>query len=109
MQFAEAADAGIRQTGKEGRGLRSLLSTSAHVSPPPLTLLQDGSSSSGPRSLRAEERDPKDRTREIPVELSMRYLESPAYRETYGDSKIWELYRRNFHKGKTWRPTRRSW
>ncbi len=41
--------------------------------------------------------DPKDRSREIPVEISQKYLESSAYRETYGDSRIWQLYRRNFH------------
>ncbi len=36
-------------------------------------------------------------------------MESAAYKETYGDHKVWELYRRNFHKGKTYMPTRPSW
>lgn len=40
----------------------------------------------------------KDRTQVIPVETSMRYLKSAAYKETYGDQLVWEQYRRN-HKG----------
>ncbi len=56
-----------------------------------------------------EDRDPKDRTRVIPVDLSIQYVDSAAYRETYGDSKVWQLYRRNFHKNKTWKPTRENW
>ncbi|XP_012280705.1 28S ribosomal protein S18b, mitochondrial [Orussus abietinus] len=40
----------------------------------------------------------KDRTRIIPVETSIRYLESKAYKETYGSNPVWKLYRRN-HKG----------
>ncbi|CAD6997149.1 28S ribosomal protein S18b, mitochondrial [Ceratitis capitata] len=39
-----------------------------------------------------------DRTKIIPVETSMRYLQSSAYKETYGDHLVWEQYRRN-HKG----------
>ncbi|XP_050319070.1 28S ribosomal protein S18b, mitochondrial [Bactrocera neohumeralis] len=39
-----------------------------------------------------------DRTQVIPVETSMRYLKSSAYKETYGDQLVWEQYRRN-HKG----------
>jgi len=39
--------------------------------------------------------DGRDRSRQIPLELSMAYLESAAFKETYGDKKIWELYRRN--------------
>lgn len=52
--------------------------------------------------------NPKDRTRSIPLELSMAYMESPAYKETYGDDKVWERYRRNFAKGRTYRRTRRT-
>ncbi|KAH8328948.1 hypothetical protein KR074_000545 [Drosophila pseudoananassae] len=48
------------------------------------------SSSSGP--------DPKDRSKVIPVETSMRYLKSAAYKQTYGDDFVWTQYRRN-HKG----------
>uniref|UniRef100_A0A1B0AH67 Pyridine nucleotide-disulfide oxidoreductase domain-containing protein 1 n=1 Tax=Glossina pallidipes TaxID=7398 RepID=A0A1B0AH67_GLOPL len=40
----------------------------------------------------------KDRTQVIPVETSIRYLKSSAYQQTYGNTLIWELYRRN-HKG----------
>ena len=39
--------------------------------------------------------DGRDRSRKIPVELSMAYLDSAGYKETYGDKKVWELYRRN--------------
>ncbi|XP_002133135.2 28S ribosomal protein S18b, mitochondrial [Drosophila pseudoobscura] len=42
--------------------------------------------------------DPKDRTQVIPVETSIRYLKSVAYKETYGDDFVWSQYRRN-HKG----------
>ncbi|XP_017882199.1 28S ribosomal protein S18b, mitochondrial [Ceratina calcarata] len=38
----------------------------------------------------------KDRTTIIPVEVSIRYLKSRAYRETYGDDPVWKIYRRNF-------------
>lgn len=40
----------------------------------------------------------RDRSRFIPVEQSIEYIKSPAFRSTYGDKKIWELYRR-VHKG----------
>ncbi|XP_015604093.1 28S ribosomal protein S18b, mitochondrial [Cephus cinctus] len=40
----------------------------------------------------------RDRSRVIPVETSIRYLASDAYKQTYGDDPIWKLYRRN-HKG----------
>lgn len=40
----------------------------------------------------------KDRTNVIPVETSIRYLQSKAYAETYGLDPVWKLYRRN-HKG----------
>ncbi|SPP85979.1 28S ribosomal protein S18b, mitochondrial [Drosophila guanche] len=42
--------------------------------------------------------DPKDRTQVIPVETSMRYLKSAAYKKTYGEDYVWTQYRRN-HKG----------
>ncbi|OXA63132.1 uncharacterized protein LOC110861806 [Folsomia candida] len=38
----------------------------------------------------------KSRTKVIPVEVSIRYLKSPAYKTTYGDNLVWVLYRRNF-------------
>lgn len=40
----------------------------------------------------------KDRSRDIPVETSIAYLKSDAYKQTYGDNPVWKLYRRN-HKG----------
>ncbi|XP_050078488.1 28S ribosomal protein S18b, mitochondrial [Anopheles maculipalpis] len=42
--------------------------------------------------------DPKDRSRVIPVETSIRYLASEAYRQTYQNDPVWKQYRRN-HKG----------
>ncbi|KAI8041928.1 28S ribosomal protein S18b, mitochondrial [Drosophila gunungcola] len=50
----------------------------------------DSSSSSAP--------DAKDRSKIIPVETSMRYLKSAAYKQTYGEDFVWTQYRRN-HKG----------
>lgn len=41
---------------------------------------------------------PRDRSKIIPVETSIEYLESAAFKSTYGDKKVWELYRR-VHKG----------
>nr|XP_046909477.1 28S ribosomal protein S18b, mitochondrial-like isoform X2 [Dermatophagoides farinae] len=40
----------------------------------------------------------ENRDRRIPVELdtSIRYMKSDAFKETYQDYKIWELFRRNF-------------
>ena len=35
-------------------------------------------------------------------------MESDAYQQTYGQSKIWELYRRNFSKNRTYKPTRKT-
>ncbi|XP_037957923.1 28S ribosomal protein S18b, mitochondrial [Teleopsis dalmanni] len=39
-----------------------------------------------------------DRSKAIPVETSIRYLNSEAYKTTYGTRFVWEEYRRN-HKG----------
>lgn len=41
---------------------------------------------------------PRDRSKIIPVETSIEYLQSAAFKSTYGDRKVWELYRR-VHKG----------
>jgi len=38
----------------------------------------------------------------------MSYLESDAYRRTYGDHKVWELYRRNFANGRLFAQTRKQ-
>ncbi|CAK9817017.1 28S ribosomal protein S18b, mitochondrial [Anthophora plagiata] len=38
----------------------------------------------------------KDRSQVIPVETSMKYLKSSAYRQTYGNDPVWKHYRRNY-------------
>ncbi|XP_076246575.1 mitochondrial ribosomal protein S18B [Calliopsis andreniformis] len=38
----------------------------------------------------------KDRSRVIPVETSIRYLQSNEYKKTYGDYPVWKFYKRNF-------------
>ncbi|XP_050426173.1 28S ribosomal protein S18b, mitochondrial [Adelges cooleyi] len=44
-------------------------------------------------------RDPlRDRSTIIPVETSIEYLKSDAYKSTYGNNPVWKEYRRN-HKG----------
>ena len=52
--------------------------------------------------------DGRDRSRQIPLELSMAYLESAGYKATYGNHKIWELYRRNYAGRKTASRTRKN-
>ncbi|XP_023324891.1 28S ribosomal protein S18b, mitochondrial [Eurytemora carolleeae] len=52
--------------------------------------------------------DQKDRSRNIPVELSMKYLESVAYRATYGDEPVWTHYRRNMKGGNLFIPKTRE-
>ncbi|XP_043477107.1 uncharacterized protein LOC122508075 [Leptopilina heterotoma] len=49
-----------------------------------------------------------DRTVEIPVETSIKYIESEAYKTTYGDNPIWKLYRRNFKGQFAPRKTRKT-
>ena len=56
----------------------------------------------------SKEFDPKDRTRVVPWELSVAYMESDAYVKAYGDLAVWQLYRRNYAHGKTYKPTRKS-
>lgn len=41
---------------------------------------------------------PRDRSKVIPYETSIQYMKSSAFKSTYGDKKVWELYRR-VHKG----------
>lgn len=50
----------------------------------------------------------KDRSVKIDVETSIRYLKSRAFKETYGQSLVWELYRRNHKGGFAPRKTRRA-
>lgn len=40
----------------------------------------------------------KDRRKHIPVETSIKYLNSKAYNQAYGEMPVWFIYRRN-HKG----------
>ena len=40
--------------------------------------------------------DPKDRSRVIPPEISIKYMESVAFKSTYGNDPIWKRYRRNY-------------
>lgn len=40
----------------------------------------------------------KDRHTQVPLEKSLKYLKSNAYKVTYGDEPVWVKYRRN-HKG----------
>lgn len=50
----------------------------------------------------------KDRTKIIPVETSIRYLQSKAYKQTYGENPVWFLYRRNHLGGFAPKKTRRT-
>lgn len=50
----------------------------------------------------------KDRTKVIPVETSLRYLNSKAYQQTYGENVVWSSYRRNHKGGFAPRKTRQS-
>lgn len=50
----------------------------------------------------------KDRTQVIPVETSIRYLKSAAYKQTYMGKPVWVLYRRNHKGGIPPRKTRRT-
>ncbi|XP_046398397.1 28S ribosomal protein S18b, mitochondrial [Ischnura elegans] len=56
-----------------------------------------------------KKRDPtKDRTKVIPVETSIKYLRSAAYKETYGDDPVWVNYRRNYKGSYPPRHTRKT-
>jgi small subunit ribosomal protein S18b len=41
--------------------------------------------------------DPKDRSRVIPLEVSLAYMDSAAYKSTYGDKKIWSQFYESFY------------
>lgn len=43
-----------------------------------------------------KEYNPKDRSTVIPVEQSIEYLISDAYKETYGNDPVWKTYVRNY-------------
>ena len=44
----------------------------------------------------------------VDLETSMRYMESDAYKETYGDLPVWYNYRRNHKYPKPPKKTRRT-
>ncbi|XP_063973221.1 small ribosomal subunit protein mS40 [Diachasmimorpha longicaudata] len=50
----------------------------------------------------------KDRRKQMPVETSIRYLASEAYKETYGEAPVWKPYRRNFKGGIPPQKTRKT-
>ncbi|XP_076661817.1 mitochondrial ribosomal protein S18B [Halictus rubicundus] len=50
----------------------------------------------------------RDRSQIISVETSIEYLQSEAYKECYGNSPVWTLYRRNFKGQIPPRKTRRT-
>jgi len=51
--------------------------------------------------------DPRNRSRKMSPELSIKYMESTAYRMAYGDDPVWKHYRRNLKAGGQWiSPTR---
>merc|ERR1712130_277904 len=90
-------------------GSQRLLSTTAprNLSTTPSRLNQDSlegdesdeevEESNSEEDFLAKYLDPKDRTRHIPVETSMKYMESVAFKKAYGDEPVWVKYRRN-HK-----------
>ena len=69
----------------------SLYSKPIHTSP---LFFKSSNDEDGDQKLEDEKNwmlnpdDPRDRTRDIPVELSIAYLESEAYRETYGNNRV---------------------
>lgn len=50
----------------------------------------------------------KDRSKIIPVDISIKYLKSEAYKTTYGDKLVWEQYRRNYKGAFPPRKTRKT-
>ena len=48
------------------------------------------------REVPIEKVDPRKRTLVVTPEQSIRYLESEAYKASYGHHKVWHLFRRNF-------------
>ena len=53
------------------------------------------------RPKAADTKKSKDRRIPIPWQTSIRYMESKAYKEAYGEYLIWQLFRRNF-PGQFW-------
>jgi small subunit ribosomal protein S18b len=109
--MAEKANGNVARTAQ--KGAFTALQTRS-IATTVVTMYEDNDRPRAPRRGKSRDGDPeekkdlKDRSRVIPLEVSLAYMDSLAYKKTYGNSKIWELYRRNFHKGKVNRRTRRS-
>ncbi|KAG0729143.1 28S ribosomal protein S18b, mitochondrial [Chionoecetes opilio] len=58
--------------------------------------------------VKAEVDPAKDRSQVIPVETSLKYMQSQAYQTTYGDDPVWKKYRRNFKGAFAPRETRKT-
>lgn len=83
--------ANISQTGAIVSGQRYLSLNS-------VTLCSDKPKDLEDPTAATQQKKDIDRTKIIPLEQSIRYLASEAYKTTYGDKLVWEQYRRN-HKG----------
>ncbi|XP_050463246.1 28S ribosomal protein S18b, mitochondrial [Cataglyphis hispanica] len=44
----------------------------------------------------------------VSVETSIKYMDSDAYKQTYGDNPVWKLYRRNYKGQRAPRKTRKT-
>ncbi|XP_070156089.1 small ribosomal subunit protein mS40 [Polyergus mexicanus] len=44
----------------------------------------------------------------VSVETSIKYMDSDAYKQTYGDNLVWKLYRRNYKGQRAPRKTRKT-
>ncbi|XP_042226077.1 28S ribosomal protein S18b, mitochondrial-like [Homarus americanus] len=50
----------------------------------------------------------KDRSKVVPVEVSVKYMKTQAYQTTYGSDPVWKRYRRNFKGGFPPQTTRKT-
>ncbi|KAH8410119.1 hypothetical protein KR009_006294 [Drosophila setifemur] len=98
LPIARGIYSGLASISRCNRGLihtASLLRCKAETTPEQST---EGNDDGDEKQSSSSAPDPKDRTKVIPVETSMRYLNSAAYKQTYGEEFVWTQYRRN-HKG----------
>ena len=58
--------------------------------------VEDGEEEDSEETFIQKYLDPKDRSLEVSPEISMKYMESVAFKTTYGNDPIWKKYRRNF-------------
>ncbi|XP_063703138.1 small ribosomal subunit protein mS40 [Culicoides brevitarsis] len=78
------------------------------ISTTPLRFCDHGDDNPDGKDKKKPVKPELDRTKIIPVETSIRYLASEAYKTTYGTEPVWVQYRRN-HKGQLApRKTRRT-